>query len=97
MRSIACKSINTSRPCPLLHVWPLAAFRSLPAGGWGKPPVDADGNPLYGDVFGEHGDGGESDEEVRGGGRLACGHWGAGRGLVLRGGVVLLCPGQGAG
>ncbi|GLC45024.1 hypothetical protein PLESTB_001460500 [Pleodorina starrii] len=33
-------------------------------GGWGKPPVDQDGNPLYGDVFGEHGDGGESDEEV---------------------------------
>ncbi|KAG2445639.1 hypothetical protein HXX76_000249 [Chlamydomonas incerta] len=33
-------------------------------GGWGKPPVDADGNPLYGDVFGEHGDGGESDDEV---------------------------------
>ncbi|EFJ51039.1 hypothetical protein VOLCADRAFT_57823, partial [Volvox carteri f. nagariensis] len=33
-------------------------------GGWGKPPVDQEGNPLYGDVFGEHGDGGESDEEV---------------------------------
>jgi splicing factor 3B subunit 2 len=26
--------------------------------------VDQDGNPLYGDVFGEHGDGGESDEEL---------------------------------
>jgi hypothetical protein len=22
------------------------------AGGWGKPPVDAAGNPIYGDVFG---------------------------------------------
>ncbi|GLI58730.1 hypothetical protein VaNZ11_000484 [Volvox africanus] len=33
-------------------------------GGWGKPPVDQEGNPLYGDVFGEHGDGDDSDEEV---------------------------------
>jgi PSP len=23
-------------------------------GGWGKPPVDASGQPLYGDVFGVH-------------------------------------------
>ena len=23
-------------------------------GGWGKPPVDAAGQPLYGDVFGVH-------------------------------------------
>jgi hypothetical protein len=22
------------------------------AGGWGKPPVDENGKPLYGDVFG---------------------------------------------
>lgn len=24
------------------------------AGGWGKPPVDETGKPLYGDVFGTH-------------------------------------------
>lgn len=24
------------------------------AGGWGKPPVDETGKPLYGDVFGHH-------------------------------------------
>jgi splicing factor 3B subunit 2 len=23
-------------------------------GGWGKPPVNEDGIPLYGDVFAEH-------------------------------------------
>lgn len=33
-------------------------------GGWGKPPVDEEGNPLYGDVFGQWGAGGESDDEV---------------------------------
>jgi splicing factor 3B subunit 2 len=26
--------------------------------------VDESGNPLYGDVFGQYGDGGDSDEEV---------------------------------
>lgn len=25
---------------------------SYQPGGWGKPPVDEQGNPLYGDVFG---------------------------------------------
>ena len=25
------------------------------AGGWGKPPVDENGKPLYGDVFGVQG------------------------------------------
>lgn len=25
------------------------------AGGWGKPPVDEMGKPLYGDVFGTQG------------------------------------------
>uniref|UniRef100_A0A7S0RWY4 PSP proline-rich domain-containing protein n=1 Tax=Chlamydomonas leiostraca TaxID=1034604 RepID=A0A7S0RWY4_9CHLO len=34
------------------------------AGGWGKPPVDEAGNPLYGDVFGQHVGEGESDDEV---------------------------------
>ena len=33
-------------------------------GGWGKPPVDEDGSPLYGDVFGTMDDGGDSDDEV---------------------------------
>eukprot|EP00879_Flechtneria_rotunda_P011084 GHRR01011581.1.p1 GENE.GHRR01011581.1~~GHRR01011581.1.p1 ORF type:complete len:612 (+),score=229.72 GHRR01011581.1:240-2075(+) len=39
------------------------------AGGWGKPPVDSDGNPLYGDVFGLAQDDGESDAEVEKGAR----------------------------
>lgn len=39
------------------------------AGGWGKPPVDAAGNPIYGDVFGLAQDDGESDAEVDKGGR----------------------------
>ena len=30
---------------------PGAQFGYQP-GGWGKPPVDEEGNPLYGDVFG---------------------------------------------
>lgn len=33
-------------------------------GGWGKPPVDEAGNPLYGDVFGQHVGEAESDDEV---------------------------------
>ena len=34
-------------------------------GGWGKPPVDEYGRPLYGDVFGvmgQYGDGGMGEE-----------------------------------
>ena len=31
------------------------------AGGWGKPPVDEEGNPLYGDGFGLYEE--ESDDE----------------------------------
>lgn len=30
-------------------------------GGWGKPPVDAQGNALYGDVFGLADDDDDSD------------------------------------
>lgn len=30
-----------------------ASFGYQP-GGWGKPPVDETGNPVYGDVFGLH-------------------------------------------
>ena len=26
------------------------------SGGWGKPPVDETGKPLYGDVFGQNTD-----------------------------------------
>ena len=33
---------------------PGAAFGYHP-GGWGKPPVDEYGNPIYGDVFGVYG------------------------------------------
>ncbi|KAL8935042.1 MAG: hypothetical protein Q9216_005615 [Gyalolechia sp. 2 TL-2023] len=31
------------------------------AGGWGKPPVNEEGEPLYGDVFGQFAD--EEDDE----------------------------------
>ena len=41
---------------------PGATFGYHP-GGWGKPPVDAYGRPLYGDVFGQ-GDAGDDDDEV---------------------------------
>uniref|UniRef100_A0A182JSS1 PSP proline-rich domain-containing protein n=1 Tax=Anopheles christyi TaxID=43041 RepID=A0A182JSS1_9DIPT len=37
------------------------------AGGWGKPPVDESGKPLYGDVFGVagmDGEGGMGEEEI---------------------------------
>lgn len=42
---------------------PGATFGYHP-GGWGKPPVDEDGNPLYGDVFGQYEDQVDSDEEI---------------------------------
>lgn len=41
---------------------PGASFGYQP-GGWGKPPVDETGKALYGDVFGQHVDDAESDEE----------------------------------
>ena len=34
------------------------------AGGWGKPPVNEEGEPLYGDVFGQFADE-EDDEQVQ--------------------------------
>lgn len=39
---------------------PGAEFGYQP-GGWGKPPVDENGEPLYGDVFGQYME--DSDEE----------------------------------
>lgn len=42
---------------------PGASFGYHP-GGWGKPPVDEQGNPLYGDVFGQYEDEIDSDQEV---------------------------------
>ena len=39
---------------------PGAQFGYQP-GGWGKPPVDENGDPLYGDVFGQYEE--ESDDE----------------------------------
>ena len=39
---------------------PGARFGYQP-GGWGKPPVDENGEPLYGDVFGQYVE--ESDDE----------------------------------
>jgi hypothetical protein len=45
-----CRCAGLNAPIP-----PGASFGYHP-GGWGKPPVDEDGNPLYGDVFGLVGD-----------------------------------------
>ena len=46
--------------CPI----PRGAAFGFHIGGWGKPPVDEYGTPLYGDVFGQNQDGGETDDEV---------------------------------
>ena len=43
---------------------PGAEFGYQP-GGWGKPPVDEQGIPLYGDVFGEAAGIESDDEQVR--------------------------------
>jgi splicing factor 3B subunit 2 len=43
---------------------PGAAFGYHP-GGWGKPPVDEYGTPVYGNVFGAPGGGGDDEEEAR--------------------------------
>lgn len=55
---IACERHCTEGPLACLQVPglnapipPGAQFGYQP-GGWGKPPVDEEGNPLYGDVFG---------------------------------------------
>lgn len=42
---------------------PGASFGYQP-GGWGKPPVDENGVPVYGDVFGSNTNDVDSDEEV---------------------------------
>ncbi len=42
---------------------PAGAQFGYQVGGWGKPPVDEYGRPLYGDVFGSTGEGGPSTEE----------------------------------
>ena len=34
------------------HFFPQGCSFGYHAGGWGKPPVDEVGKPLYGDVFG---------------------------------------------
>jgi len=44
---------------------PPSAEFGYQAGGWGKPPVDEQGIPLYGDVFGEAAEEESDDEEVR--------------------------------
>jgi len=44
-----------------IHVYLQGTSFGYHAGGWGKPPVDENGKPLYGDVFGTQG----SDFQVR--------------------------------
>jgi splicing factor 3B subunit 2 len=60
---------------------PLGAHYGYHPGGWGKPPVDEYGNPIYGDVFNQGGTGGgingggiDKDEEFK---PQAVSHWGA--------------------
>ncbi|KAJ3088733.1 hypothetical protein HK100_007952 [Physocladia obscura] len=48
--------------CPI----PPGAMWGYQAGGWGKPPVDEFGRPLYGDVFGVLGSNGSSGENGNG-------------------------------
>lgn len=40
---------------------PAGAVYGYHIGGWGKPPVDETGAPLYGDVFGTDGEGGKDE------------------------------------
>ncbi len=43
---------------------PPGALFGYQPGGWGKPPVDEHGTPLYGNVFGAWDDDAEEEEEV---------------------------------
>lgn len=54
--SLKVKGLNAPIP-------PNATFGYHP-GGWGKPPVDERGVPLYGNVFGQYEEREESDEDV---------------------------------
>jgi len=57
---------------------PAGASFGFHPGGWGKPPVDAYGRPLYGDVFAKEASEGESDFVYAGDGSVvAKGEWGA--------------------
>lgn len=77
----------------LLAVCPCPCRCSLSAvlqpGGWGKPPVDAQGNPLYGDVFGLAQD--DEDSDAGGGGAQRLTQDKQGR---AQGQDVLLCSGS---
>ncbi len=44
---------------------PQAVFGYQP-GGWGKPPVNENGDPLYGDVFGQAEEDSDDDDMVCG-------------------------------
>jgi len=58
--------INSAAQVPGLSapIPPGAQFGFQP-GGWGKPPVDEAGNPLYGDVFGQAVLDGDDDVRAR--------------------------------
>lgn len=63
----ACMHLQGDSPPPLPlfpPTRPAGAQFGYQPGGWGKPPVDEEGNPLYGDVFGQHLNDVDSDEEV---------------------------------
>lgn len=65
-----CPSLCNTRPCHqrcLLQTDPCIPARRPPlcaAGGWGKPPVDEAGRPVYGDVFGLEDEEVDEDEQV---------------------------------
>ena len=46
------KRENTIERPWMKRFWSQGASFGYHAGGWGKPPVDEQGKPLYGDVFG---------------------------------------------
>ena len=52
---------------------PAGAHFGYHTGGWGKPPVDGYGTPIYGDVFNQGLDGAGDDEES---GPVGVRHWG---------------------
>jgi hypothetical protein len=76
-RSITCYALSPTLPplhttphhstpfhSTLSHVGPPGASFGYQPGGWGKPPVDENGVPVYGDVFGSNSNDADSDEEV---------------------------------
>ncbi|PVZ97809.1 hypothetical protein BB558_006236 [Smittium angustum] len=67
---------------------PLGAQWGYHPGGWGRPPVDTFGKPLYGDVFGTNASGNDyGDQDIE----ADCGeikHWGSMDGITTPSGII---------